>query len=368
MPIEVFYYGDQEMPHALASMLMDASLQPLTLADTSYKDYPTWQRPTHIIKWMPKIWALYRGTAFDEVLLLDADSVPLVQPEELFATPAYVATGSLFTPDYWTNWEMKDELYTTFGLRPPYEGNPNFKSMESGQLVFNRRKLSAVLEWVWFVNAHHDVTYNWMYGDKDSFRLAFALAGMIDSFSQSPTWPSLAMTQARAEGMGPGTDFHGVPIDYHHSVVVQYGWRGEPLFAHQLKFWPKVVSGPGAAEGIDVTRPEWVTVPSSHDRLFMLLELGCLGISKEHADDTSYVKCMARHPWPTASVNTVVDVCGWRDGLNSSSPIPLFPARWLGGLDGGLKALSETFKKLRPHIESARSEPMLVKWVGHRRL
>lgn len=76
----------------------------------------------------------------------------------------------------------------------------------------------------------------------------------------------------------------------------------------RLKFWPKVVSGPGAEEGIDVTLPEWVTVPSSHARLFTLLEMGCLGIGKEHADDTSYVKCMGRHTWPTASVNTVVDV------------------------------------------------------------
>lgn len=35
-------------------MLMDASLQPLRLADTSYKDYPTWQRPTRMFRWMPK--------------------------------------------------------------------------------------------------------------------------------------------------------------------------------------------------------------------------------------------------------------------------------------------------------------------------
>lgn len=63
-----------------------------------------------------RIWALYRGTSFDEVLLLDADSVPLVQPEELFETPAYVATGSLFTPDYW--WVGSARAHTCWVCTP----------------------------------------------------------------------------------------------------------------------------------------------------------------------------------------------------------------------------------------------------------
>ena len=40
------------------------------------------------------------------------------------------------------------------------------------------------LEWLWFVNSHAEVVYRLMYGDKDTFRLAFALAGKSDYFEQ----------------------------------------------------------------------------------------------------------------------------------------------------------------------------------------
>ena len=40
------------------------------------------------------------------------------------------------------------------------------------------------LEWLWFVNSHAEVVYKLMYGDKDTFRLAFALAGKSDYFEQ----------------------------------------------------------------------------------------------------------------------------------------------------------------------------------------
>ena len=41
-----------------------------------------------------------------------------------------------------------------------------------------------VLEWVWFLNAHPEVMYRSMYGDKDTFRLAFHLAGKPEAFAQ----------------------------------------------------------------------------------------------------------------------------------------------------------------------------------------
>ena len=47
------------------------------------------------------------------------------------------------------------------------------------------RNLHAdALEWLWFVNSHSEVIYKLMYGDKDTFRLAFALAGKSNFFEQ----------------------------------------------------------------------------------------------------------------------------------------------------------------------------------------
>ena len=56
-----------------------------------------------------------------------------------------------------------------------------------------------VLEWLWFLNAHPGVTYKNMYGDKDTFRLAFNLAGKASAFWQALTLsPALALALALA--------------------------------------------------------------------------------------------------------------------------------------------------------------------------
>ena len=41
-----------------------------------------------------------------------------------------------------------------------------------------------MLEWLWFLNAHPETVYKLMYGDKDTFRLAFHLAGKAAAYQQ----------------------------------------------------------------------------------------------------------------------------------------------------------------------------------------
>ena len=45
-----------------------------------------------------------------------------------------------------------------------------------------RARHADVLEWLWFLNSHRKPISDWMWGDKDTYRLAFALAGKADSF------------------------------------------------------------------------------------------------------------------------------------------------------------------------------------------
>lgn len=56
-----------------------------------------------------------------------------------------------------------------------------------------RVRHADVLEWLWFLNSHRKPVFDWMWGDKDTYRLAFALAGKADSFqlvcSQSSRGP-----------------------------------------------------------------------------------------------------------------------------------------------------------------------------------
>ena len=41
-----------------------------------------------------------------------------------------------------------------------------------------------VLEFVWLLNSHPEVTYTWMHGDKDTYRLGFHLANKSADFAQ----------------------------------------------------------------------------------------------------------------------------------------------------------------------------------------
>ena len=50
--------------------------------------------------------------------------------------------------------------------------------------LLHRNRHADVLEWVWLLNSYPDVVYRLMHGDKDTFRLAFALAGKSDLFNQ----------------------------------------------------------------------------------------------------------------------------------------------------------------------------------------
>lgn len=56
--------------------------------------------------------------------------------------------------------------------------------MQPSLRQFDARRVrhADVLEWLWFLNSHRKPVFDWMWGDKDTYRLAFALAGKADSF------------------------------------------------------------------------------------------------------------------------------------------------------------------------------------------
>ncbi len=66
--------------------------------------------------------------------------------------------------------------------------------MQDTFLVLCRQMHDDVLEWIMFLNLHADMLYSIIWGDKDTYRLAFHLAGKARGFSQvqesyaSHTW------------------------------------------------------------------------------------------------------------------------------------------------------------------------------------
>ena len=51
-------------------------------------------------RWKLKAFAVY-AAPFEEVLFLDSDATPALDPQPLFDHPSYQAAGSMFWPDIW---------------------------------------------------------------------------------------------------------------------------------------------------------------------------------------------------------------------------------------------------------------------------
>lgn len=77
-------------------------------------------------------------SSFQEVLLVDSDSIPLVNPEELFSTEPFLSTGFVGWPDFWIGTEAP-VFYQIAGLNEFPKELPAASS-EAGQLLVDKRK------------------------------------------------------------------------------------------------------------------------------------------------------------------------------------------------------------------------------------
>jgi Mannosyltransferase putative len=120
--------------------------------------------------WELKAFALLRSP-YREVLMLDADNVPVVDPMFLFGTPQYRECGALFWPDY----GRLDPSRAIWSIcEVDYRDEPEF---ESGQCVVDKSRCWQALSLAMHFNEHSDFYYNHIHGDKDTFHMAFLRTG-----------------------------------------------------------------------------------------------------------------------------------------------------------------------------------------------
>ncbi|KAG2484565.1 hypothetical protein HYH03_016611 [Edaphochlamys debaryana] len=340
LPVEVIYYGEAEVNPAIAKLFDDPKLQPVALVDSALTPYPSHQRPCEIKSFVSKVWALYAGTSFDEVLLMDADNYPLVPPEEMFEMEQYKQNGHVFWPDFWHSAWIDGSMYEMFGSKPPWHNNPTHRVTESGQVLFDRRRLPLVLEWLWYLNSHSAFVYKKMHGDKDSFKLAFYLAGMLQNFTQVPVFNSMALKWLPPENA------------YLLQSVIQYSWKGEPLFFHQTKFFPTVARD----RSTNRTQLDWLSPPAHQDRANTLFKPHSYALWRNQTDQQAYKRC-GYQPGPGKTVFDIMQACGWKQD-DRSIPTPVFPPSWLPTASARIDALTATFFRLRDQLLEATS----AKW------
>ena len=175
--------------------------------------------------WALKLAATYL-VPFQEVLFLDADSTPLIAPEELFENAEYKKSGTLFFPDApCVRTRIFDRLIgmnlITENDAPEKEGE---RETESAQFLIDRRRHRIPLEFIMFLGTHAEYSFSQAHGDKDLFRAGFALAGAAKDFTLVPGGLGFAWSPPNATDPFMNRTMRG---------FIQYAHSGQPLFHHR---------------------------------------------------------------------------------------------------------------------------------------
>jgi hypothetical protein len=197
LPIEIWHLGTHEMPGFIADMFVAMGCR---IKDASSR---LAERDNRISDgWQLKSYALCHSQ-FEQVLLLDADQVPLKDPAELFEWPEFQRTGAVAWPDI-IDISEQNPAWTMLGLQPR-----QVCSWESGQLCVDRRRHWRAINLALEMNRRADTFYQLVYGDKDIFLLAWLLCG--SDFALVPERPY------QSDYFLCQRDFAGTPLFQHRS-------------------------------------------------------------------------------------------------------------------------------------------------------
>ena len=190
LPIQIWFLGEKELNPRMRELVAPFGVEcidALQLRET---------KPCRrLIGWELKAYAVLH-TTFREVLLLDADNVPVRDPTYLFEAPEYTQRGAIFWPDIERFSEIppsfNPEIWKALGMVPPI-GEPEF---ESGQLLINKELSWRPLNLAMWFNEFSDFFYKYVYGDKETFHLAWKKLGVPFAMPSRPIhWSPATMSQ-----------------------------------------------------------------------------------------------------------------------------------------------------------------------------
>lgn len=273
LPVVIAHFGEEEFK-GTTKRFFKSQYNNVKFLDLKAKKYPGHHIPLELggnrreFGYKLKVYSIYCAP-FQEMIFLDSDAIPLQNPSLLFDTNIYKKHLNIFWNDFWKDpvplWQvlhLQDDPWINFGndnihdillssdvqndIKRLWEkGKAAQESMkypneaESGQIVINRVKYWEVLEWLMFLNTHDSFVYRYSMGDKDTFRVAFALAGISDAYFASPFSPALPLVDLGEKGEHD-TD---PSVRYRCLGMLQlHPENGSPFFHHRTadsKFHPQ---------------------------------------------------------------------------------------------------------------------------------
>ncbi|MGA2863289.1 MAG: glycosyltransferase family 9 protein [Verrucomicrobiota bacterium] len=161
LPIQLWHLGRREMDPDMERLVAPLQVECVD-ASRVQRAHPV----RHLGFWGLKPYAIL-FSPFRQVLLLDADNVPVRDPTFLFDIRPLRESGALFWPDFGGS-RRADTIWRSCGLDVPAE--PEF---ESGQVLVDKRRCWPALRLALWFNEHSDFYYQHLHGDKDTFSVAF---------------------------------------------------------------------------------------------------------------------------------------------------------------------------------------------------
>jgi alpha 1,2-mannosyltransferase len=180
-------------------------------------------------------------SSFEDVLFLDVDNFPLINPNELFDSAPYTTTGLVTWPDFWAS--STSPLYYQISAQIP----PSLRrhaTTEAGQFLLSKRKHAATLLLATYYNLYGPKFYYRLLsqgapgeGDKDT--LIAAAADALDA-----TYCQVRKRVMSIGYIGPYGYFTGTAMcqrhpsdDYaHYLAAPEEGYRESPdariIFIH----------------------------------------------------------------------------------------------------------------------------------------
>jgi hypothetical protein len=247
LPVALYYVGREEMPEACQRFFEDCFDGLECIDATRVPDRPLHPPARGLGGFETKPFVLMNAP-FDELVFIDADSVPLRNPVALFDSAIYAEHGNVFWPDVCMLSSLAPHAgaFSDYGLidgrdrrylqgvnprifdymrlpRPATLERAGYET-ESGQIVLDRRRCFDAVQLAWFWSARPRHFRLFFYGDTEMYRLAFGVAGR--PYGQIPHLSHHA-------GFVDGDTFHG-------KAMVPRDEDGQPLFLHQMHRKPSL--------------------------------------------------------------------------------------------------------------------------------
>jgi hypothetical protein len=198
LPIELWHLGSREVDHEMRALVQPLGVR--CVDATRVGPNPVMRCPGPNGGWPLKAFAAIHSR-FREVLLLDADNLAVTDPTFLFDSKPFQETGAVFWPDY-GRFAPENAIWKLTGI--DYRDEPEF---ESGQLLVDKGRCWQPLALAGWMNERSDFWYRHIFGDKDTFHLA---------------WRKLGVPYAMPAH----------PIETLEGVMCQHDFEGERLFQH----------------------------------------------------------------------------------------------------------------------------------------